>query len=105
MKRILTGLLCAGTITLHAAETSPLTTAKYRWGMVGGHGLKTSGAVKTGVALKDAEREASLARGGDGLVAEFAGGWLALADAGGRKIFFLVNDSNPAAPDELFGTP
>ncbi len=78
---LLTILLCAGALTLHAAEPSPLATAKHRWGLVGGSGLKPSGAVRTGVALTGAERGASLARGGDGMVAEFAGGWLALADA------------------------
>lgn len=73
-------------MTINAAETNLLATAKYRWGFVGGPGLKASGAVKTGVALEGAEREASLARGGDGMVAEFSGGRLTFADAGLRLL-------------------
>lgn len=80
-KTLLSILLCAGAFTLHAADSSPLASAKFRWNMASGSDLKPSGAVKTGIALKGVEREASLTRGGDGMVADFAGGWLALADA------------------------
>lgn len=41
--------------------------------------LTPRGTVRLGVELKGAEREASLKRGGDGMVAELRGGWL---DAG-----------------------
>lgn len=82
MKNIIfTALLSAAAITLHAAETGPLATARFRWDMSAGMDLTPFGAVKTGVALTGAEREASLVRGGNGMVAEFAGGWLPRADA------------------------
>ncbi len=76
-KRILTSLLCAGTITLHAAETSPLASAKYRWDMAASADNISSGNLKTGVAQDGAERKAlpdqkavsaevpSFARGGE----------------------------------------
>ena len=44
--------------------------------MFGGSDLRASGAVKTGVALEGKDRESSIAAGGDGMAAEFSGGFL-----------------------------
>lgn len=66
-----------------AAETRPLADAIAVWQMADSHdsagknsSLTSHGDVRLGVALTGAEREASLRRGGDGMVAEFRGGWL-----------------------------
>ena len=67
-----------------AAEgRTPLTDAVAVWHMADSHDsagansvLKVEGQVKLGIELEGANREASLARGGDGKVAELAGGWL-----------------------------
>ena len=74
--------------------------------------LKVHGDVKLGVELKKAEREASLARGGDGKAAEFAGGWLDAGQGGdgrlnlkGRAMTMLLRLRNPSGqwgPGELF---
>ncbi|MFA5189395.1 MAG: GH32 C-terminal domain-containing protein [Verrucomicrobiia bacterium] len=48
--------------------------------------LKVQGDVKLGVELKGVERAASLARGGDGRAAEFAGGWLDAGQGGGGRL-------------------
>jgi hypothetical protein len=85
-------LLVARPLTLHAAEPNPLATAKYRWNMSGGSKFKLSVAVKTDVALAGIERVASLVRGGVGIVAEFAGGFLALADSRLRKVFHFKGE-------------
>lgn len=50
------------------------------------HPLTVQGAVALAVALEGAEREASLARGGDGRAARFDGGYLALASDAGFAI-------------------
>jgi beta-fructofuranosidase len=65
--------------------------------------LVAKGAVKLGSELQGSDRDASLARGGDGKVAEFAGGWL---DAGqgaqgrlnlkGSALTLLVRLRNPS---------
>ncbi|MBN1422776.1 MAG: glycosyl hydrolase [Planctomycetes bacterium] len=48
--------------------------------------LTPSGAVRLGVALEGAERAASLARGGDGLVAAFEGGYLSAGQGAGGEL-------------------
>ncbi len=71
----------------------PLEDAVYLWhmddasnAMGGAGGLKAHGAVTFGAALKGPEREASVARGGDGKAARFQNGYLALIDDGELKI-------------------
>ncbi|MCX6898844.1 MAG: GH32 C-terminal domain-containing protein [Verrucomicrobia bacterium] len=74
--------------------------------------LKVHGDVKLGVELKGAERDASLARGGDGKAAEFAGGWLDASQGGdgrlnlkGNAMTMLLRLRNPSGrwvPGELF---
>ena len=58
----------------------PLADALAAWDMAADGGtaadLAVAGAVRLGVALTGAERETSLVRGGNGVVAEFAGGHL-----------------------------
>lgn len=65
----------------------PLRDARYVWHMADGANaagakgnLQARGEIRWGVPLDGAEREASLARGGDGKVARLDGGHLALAD-------------------------
>jgi|GEM_PF-2170357 len=57
---ILTSLLIAGTITLHAAETDPLAAAKYRWNMSADSAalFDIRGNVKLGVSEAGAEAAA-----------------------------------------------
>jgi hypothetical protein len=67
--------------------------------------LKLHGAAKVGVALKGAERAASLARGGDGVVAEITGGWFDAGQGGDgrlnlRRIPVLFRPSRSAANAE-----
>ena len=50
------------------------------------HPLTVHGAVRFGVELTGAEREASLARGGDARAAQFDGGYLALANDEGLAV-------------------
>ena len=68
--------------------------------------LQVYGDVKLGVALEDAGREASLARGSDGLAAELSGGWLDVGQGGvganavrgsahGTFYFGAEEDGNP----------
>ena len=69
-------------------DSSPLVDALVAWHMTGNDGetasaLAVQGAVQLGVPLHGAEREASLARGGNGTVAQFAGGYLQTAGPGG----------------------
>ncbi len=75
--------------------------------------LKPHGAAKVGVELQGAEREASLARGGDGKVAEIVpGGWLDAGQGGGgglnlkgSAMTLLLRLRNPSGswnPGELF---
>ncbi len=71
----------------------PLKDAAYLWQMSDGSNatgsagsLKSSGAVQFSVALEESERVASLARGGDGKVARFEGGYLALSNDAELKI-------------------
>ncbi|MFZ2643658.1 MAG: LamG-like jellyroll fold domain-containing protein, partial [Verrucomicrobiia bacterium] len=65
--------------------------------------LKVHGDVKLGVELKGVERAASLARGGDGRAAEFAGGWLDAGQGGdgrlnlkGNALTMLLRLRNPS---------
>ena len=60
---------------------SPLDDALAVWHMNDTDSLKAHGAVQVGVALSGAERDASIARGGDGRVALFQGGYLGLISA------------------------
>lgn len=51
------------------------------------HGtLEPTGAVEAGVALTGEERDASLARGGDGLAARFEGGYLSAGQGAGDEL-------------------
>lgn len=61
---------------------SPLGDAVAVWQMAGGEheAIQTYGQVRAGVPLHGAERDASVARGGDGKVAEFRGGYLVAGD-------------------------
>ena len=63
----------------HSKKT-PFSDARYQWHFAANENLVVSGMVKTGVRLWGVERKASLARGGDGYVAEFNGGWLTISD-------------------------
>jgi sucrose-6-phosphate hydrolase SacC (GH32 family) len=95
MKRTLLGLrlltvllvaMSAGFTSAADPQTEPLKTAMAYWSMSdsadarGRIALQSQGNVALGVALQGAEREASLARGGDGKAARFDGGYLALAN-------------------------
>jgi hypothetical protein len=72
MKRILTGLFCAGAMTINAAEISPLETARYSWSMSAdcANEFTVNGAVKLGVPVD-----------GGGTAARFDGGRLVRKDA------------------------
>ncbi len=78
-------LAAVGLMAGIARSASPFDGAAAYWSMAdmrdnrGGHTLEAKGAVTVGVPLDGAEREASLARGGDGRAARFEGGHLALA--------------------------
>ncbi len=72
-------------------DSGPLADALVAWHMSGSEGETTAepavqGAVQLGVPLHGAERDASLARGGSGTVAQFAGGYLRAAGPGGRGL-------------------
>lgn len=72
-------------------DSTPFAGALVAWHMTGSHGesasaLAIEGAVQLGVVLRGAEREASLARGGNGKVAQFAGGHLRAATPGGAGL-------------------
>jgi len=83
------GLVVSAISVLFAASSraeTPLRDAAYLWQMsdssnsAGPAGrLSVCGAVQLGVALDEPERAASVVRGGDGKVARFEGGYLALA--------------------------
>jgi hypothetical protein len=81
---VLTGaLLACRAMPVGAADDAPFSDAVAVWHMsdpndsAGKNSSLTShGEVRVGVALGGAEREASLGRGGDGVVAEFQGGYL-----------------------------
>ncbi len=74
--------------------------------------LKLQGAAKVGIELQGADRDASLARGGDGKAAEIAGGWFDAGQGGdgrlnlkGSAMTLLVrlrNPSNTWGSGELF---
>ncbi|MCX6872777.1 MAG: GH32 C-terminal domain-containing protein [Verrucomicrobia bacterium] len=75
-------LSCLPVVSTADGQT-PFANAVAVWHMADSHDssgadsvLKIEGQVKLGIELQGAEREASLARGGDGKVAELAGGWL-----------------------------
>ena len=70
---LLTALLLAPLGTLHAAD--PFKDAVKVWHFAGTDGLEAIGTAKTQVKLDGADRAASLARGGDGMVAEMDGGY------------------------------
>lgn len=83
----------AGCCVPAMAPATPLKGAAFAWHMADGAnvagaagGLKAHGAVTLGVELDGPDREASLARGGDGRVARIDGGYLALADDAQLKI-------------------
>jgi len=61
--------------------SSPFSDAVKVWHFANKAGLKSEGAVKTGVRLKGEDKAASLKIGGDGFAAEFNGGFL-VADSG-----------------------
>ena len=75
-----------------AVDKAPMADALAVWHLTdtgdsaGKHALRVEGEVRLGVPLAAGERRASLARGGDGLAAEFQGGYLALANDAGLKI-------------------
>lgn len=68
-----------------AANATTGQLAVRRWSFAAPAGWKVSGNVQPGIALQGAERAASLARGGDGMVARFEGGSL-LADGGSQPV-------------------
>ena len=77
--------LCPG-LSLAAAQ-SPWDDAVAVWPMSQASGsLVIEGQVKLGVELSGAERDASLRRGGDGRVAQFAGGYLRAAFPAARPL-------------------
>ena len=89
--------LAAVTLTAVAQKEEPTVNAilagsKQLWHMndnrdsAGGCPLQIHGDVELGVLLSGTEREASLARGGDGKAARFDGGYLALADDATLKL-------------------
>ncbi|MCY2932449.1 MAG: hypothetical protein NTV86_23730 [Planctomycetota bacterium] len=59
----------------------PFDDAVALWRMAGANGLAFHGDVTPGVALEGDDRDASLARGGDGRAARFAGGWVSVGDS------------------------
>lgn len=68
---------CFGTV--FASPKEVLESARYFWDFADAERMKSFGNVRAGVRLKGIEREESLARGGDGKVAKFEGGWLEIA--------------------------
>ncbi|MBM4153417.1 MAG: hypothetical protein FJ221_00085 [Lentisphaerae bacterium] len=105
-------LLPAFVAAVSATEPSPLASAAGRWDMAAtGPGLAmVGGTVELGVALEGAEREASLARGGDGRVARFAGGRLELPpgaltalDASQWTVAVRLRDPSGAWTGTIFG--
>ena len=75
----------------HEPDSNPLADALVAWHMSGSDGetapaLAIQGAVQLGVPLHGAVREASLARGGNGTVAQFAGGYLLAAAPDGAGL-------------------
>lgn len=83
---IVTGILVMWGMA-DSGRAQPFLDATREWHMSDGANaagakgnLQARGEIRWGVPLDGAEREASLARGGDGMVARFDGGHLALAD-------------------------
>ena len=82
-------LTLAFSLTVHAIEPKDIfKDAAVVWHLDGlaapnGITMKADGAVKVGVELKGKDRDESLARGGDGMVAIFEGG--ALTEVAGEK--------------------
>ncbi|MCY2925130.1 MAG: hypothetical protein NT031_06765 [Planctomycetota bacterium] len=58
----------------------PFDDAVAMWHMASSDGLTIHGDAEMGVALDGADREASLARGGDGRAAKLTGGWISVDD-------------------------
>jgi hypothetical protein len=80
-----TSFLCLPSVTIRAAE-SPWGDACAVWHMGDtqpGQTVAVRGNAQVGVALTGAEREESLRRGGDGQVAVFDGGYLAVGETAG----------------------
>ncbi len=77
--------LCLSPATVRAAD-SPWADACAVWHLgesQPGEAVAVRGNARVGVALTGAERDASLRRGGDGLVAELDGGYLAVGESTG----------------------
>ena len=78
------------------------------WHMASAEGVAVHGDVALGVPLEGAEREASLARGGDGRVARVSGGWISVGDdalklAGPEMTLCMrLNDTSKAWDAPLF---
>ncbi|MCC6353703.1 MAG: hypothetical protein IT577_07435 [Verrucomicrobiae bacterium] len=94
------GIYC-GIAHVQAAGTppaGPFKDAVKVWHFAGTDGLEATGAAKTGVKLDGADRAASLARGGDGMVAEMDGGYfVASGDAKvtGKQMTLLLRLRDP----------
>jgi sucrose-6-phosphate hydrolase SacC (GH32 family) len=109
--KLLVTCALAATATAFAAS-APLNDAVAVWnfGDPKDSSLIARGDVKLGVALAGDERAASLARGGDGRVAQFNGGWLEIAgpafDPPGAEFTLLlrVRDPQGAWNAPLFGS-
>lgn len=101
---LLTTLLLVPLAALHADDkpapipADPFKDAVKVWHFAGPDGLEATGAVRTGVKLEGADRAASLARGGDGMVAEMDGGYfVASGDAKvtGKQMTLLLRLRDP----------
>ena len=91
-------LAITGTGASGADQASPFEDAVVVWHMAGPEGgtggevrLTAKGEAKLGVGLEGPERDASLRRGGNGRVAEFAGGYL-VAGEGAEEALHLTGD-------------
>jgi len=105
-------LIFGGTTILNvrAAEPSPFADARAVWHMgdlddasPNGIPLVAHGEVRVGVDLPETERDASLASGGDGKVAELSGGYFSIPpeheehlDLTGMEMTLLVRLRDPA---------
>lgn len=88
---------------ISAANVFASAFLMWHMGAAGGNAVHPSlnvhGGVEMGAALDGSERKASLARGGDGAVARFKGGWLTLDQgldfSGAKKMTFLIRMRDP----------
>jgi sucrose-6-phosphate hydrolase SacC (GH32 family) len=98
MKRFVT-FLCLHSFVLPAFAAAPFQDAAVCWSMADAGSLTVHGDVKLGVELTGAERAASLARGGDGKVAQFGGGHLEIGgpafDPPGAEFTLLLRVRDP----------